>query len=386
MVRFYRQGSELQRTVVFALLCMAWLCFTHPARAENGQPQNGQPWRVGIVGLTHGHVAGLLPTLAQHPEIKLIGIVESDAGLVARYRSQFHLDAVPFYSTINELMEKQHPAALLVYTATSEHRRIIQDASAYGVSVMVEKPLATTLDDALAIRRFARQHRVHVLVNYETTWYASNAAAIEDAHQGRLGNVWKIEVHDGHRGPKEIGVQPEFLNWLTDPNQNGAGALFDFGCYGADLATVLMDGRTPQSVTTVLQNVKPGTYSRVDDDATVVLQYQKAQAILQPSWNWPVSRKDLTVYGDRGYAATVEAGHLRVRSGGDEQEKEIEAPSLHPPYDDSIHYLVAVLSGEVDPSRSLSGIDTNVIVMQILDAARESARTHRTVTLRPLSE
>jgi predicted dehydrogenase len=360
---------------------MVWLLSGCLARA-----QNGQPWRVGIVGLTHGHVAGLFSNLSQHPEVKLIGIVEPDGGLAARYRNEFHLDAVPFYSTINELMEKQHPAALLVYTATSEHRRIIQDAAAYGVSVMVEKPLATTLDDALAIRRFAQQHRVQVLVNYETTWYASNAAAIEDARQGRLGNVWKIEVHDGHRGPKEIGVQPEFLNWLTDPNQNGAGALFDFGCYGADLATVLMNGHAPQSVTTVLQTVKPGTYSRVDDDATVILQYPKAQAILEPSWNWPVSRKDMTVYGDRGYAATVEAGHLRVRYTGDEKEREIEASPLRSPYDDSLHYLAAVLSGEVDPAHSLGGIDTNVVVMQILDAARESARTHQTVTLRPLSE
>ena len=52
-------------------------------------------------------------------------------------------------------------------------------------------------------------------------------------------------VHDGHQGPKEIGVPPEFLNWLTDPAQNGAGALYDFGCYGVDLMTWLMHGETP---------------------------------------------------------------------------------------------------------------------------------------------
>ena len=42
-------------------------------------------------------------------------------------------------------------------------------------------------------------------------------------------------VHAGHRGPREIGVQPEFLAWLTDPEKNGVWVLLDFGCYGAYL-------------------------------------------------------------------------------------------------------------------------------------------------------
>ena len=80
---------------------------------------------------------------------------------------------------------------------------------------MVEKPLTISLEDALAIRKIARYHHVHVLVNYETTWYSSNRAAYELVHQNALGGVRKIVVHDGHEGPKEINVQPEFLAWLT---------------------------------------------------------------------------------------------------------------------------------------------------------------------------
>ena len=57
----------------------------------------------------------------------------------------------------------------------------------------------------------------------------------------RSAPIRKIVAHDGHQGPKEIDVQPEFLDWLTDPVKNGAGALFDFGCYGANLMTWLME-------------------------------------------------------------------------------------------------------------------------------------------------
>ena len=86
---------------------------------------------------------------------------------------------------------------------------------------MVEKPLTISLDDALAIRETARKANIQVLVNYETTWYSSNLAAYNAIDQGKLGDLRKAVIHDGHEGPKEIHVQPEFLKWLTDPTKNG---------------------------------------------------------------------------------------------------------------------------------------------------------------------
>ncbi len=104
-----------------------------------------------------------------------------------------------------------HPQALLVYTSVGKHREVIEAAAQHGLSVMVEKPLTMSLDDALAIRHAAREHHIQVLVNYETTWYASNRAAYDEVAKGALGDLRRIVVHDGHEGPKEIGVPPEFL-------------------------------------------------------------------------------------------------------------------------------------------------------------------------------
>src|SRR5438132_941504 len=143
------------------------------------------------------------------------------------------------------------------------------------------------------------------LVHYETTSYPSNTAVYHLVRDGALGDIRKVVVHDGHKGPKEINVEPEFLSWLTDPARNGAGALFDFGCYGADLMTWLMQGAAPITVTAVTQRLKPDIYPLVDDEATVILTYAKAQAILQASWNWPFDRKDMEVYGETGQAITV---------------------------------------------------------------------------------
>jgi glucose-fructose oxidoreductase len=245
---------------------------------------------------------------------------------------------------------------------------------------MMEKPLAVSLGDALAIKRAAAAGNIPVLVNYETTWYPSNNAVYQLVRDGALGDIRKVVVHDGHQGPKEVNVEPEFLSWLTDPARNGAGALFDFGCYGADLVTWLMQGAAPLTVTAVTQQLKPEIYPHVDDEATVILTYPKAQAILQASWNWPFDRKDMEVYGETGEAITVRRDDLRVRRKGDDEERKQSAPALTAPYNDSISYLIAVVSGEIKAS-GLSALDTNVIVVRILDAARESARTGRTVRL-----
>lgn len=342
------------------------------------------PVRVAIVGLEHGHVVGFLQQFPRPHDTELVGIVDADPALCAKYEQQFHLDHSLFYPTLEDLFAHQHPQALLVYTSIGQHRRVIEAAAAHGIDAMVEKPLTLSLDDALAIRRAAREHHIQVLVNYETTWYPSNRAVYALLREDRLGEIRKVVIHDGHQGPKEIGVQPEFLRWLTDPAQNGAGALYDFGCYGADLMTWLMHGEAPLSVTAVAQTDKPETYPRVDDDATVILRYAKAQAVLMPSWDWPFGRKDTEVYGTKGYAIAVNPTQIRERITESSPEVAITIPPLRSPEDTSLHYLAAVVRGELQPHGDLTSLDTNMVVMQILDAARQSARTGKTVVLHPL--
>ncbi len=355
------------------------------AMGVSAQSQSGAV-RVAIVGMEHGHIEGFLRQLPQHPEVELVGIVDSDAALIARYEKKYALPETLFFKSADKMIEERHPQAILVYTSIGEHRRAIETAAKYGVSVMVEKPLTISVEDALAIRRVAREHHIHVLVNYETTWYASNRAAYDEAENGRLGPIRRVVVHDGHQGPKEIGVGPEFLNWLTDPAQNGAGALYDFGCYGVDLMTWLMHGETPLTVTAVVNHDKPQIYPRVDDDSTIVMEYPHAQAVVMGSWNWPFSRKDMEVYGATGYAITVESDRIRLRHEHDSSEQATTAASLSASHSNSLSYLVGVLRGEIVPKGDQSALDTNVVVMQILDAARESARTGKTVQLKKLEE
>ena len=340
---------------------------------------SGGPLRVAMAGLAHGHAEGFFNHAKTRSDIQVVGIAEADQKLFDRNANQFGLDRSLWHAGLDEMLNATHPQAVLVYTNTYDHRRVVEICAKHGVPVMMEKPLAVSIEDARAIEQASRSAHIPVLVNYETSWYRSNHAAYDLVHENAIGEIRKVVVHDGHPGPKAINVPPEFFAWLADPKLDGGGALFDFGCYGADLMTWLMDGRRPDTVTAVTQHFQPDVYPRVDDEATIVVTYPKAQAIFQASWNWPFDRKDMEVYGQTGTAITVKRDSLRVRLPNGEEQL-VAAKPVPAPLDDSLSYLRAVVLDELKPDGP-SSLETNMVVTEILDAARQSAASGKTIRL-----
>ncbi|MGO4885291.1 MAG: Gfo/Idh/MocA family protein [Bryobacteraceae bacterium] len=339
-----------------------------------------QPLRLCIAGLVHGHVDGFLKAASQRKDVVIAGIAEPDTSLARHYAQRYGLADSVFFAELGAMLDRVKPEAVALFTSTFDHATSVEACARRHIHVMMEKPLAVNMADARAIARAAHEGHIHVIVNYETTWYASHAAMwqlIKDQHAA--GGIRKMVAMDGHEGPKEIGVGPEFLGWLTDPVKNGAGALFDFGCYGANLMTWMMDNQRPIAVTAIAQTIKPQIYPHVDDEATVLVEYPKAQGIIQASWNWPFGRKDFEIYGERGYAIATGGDSLRVRLPGGQEESRTLAP-LPPDAHDSLSYLMAVVRGKLQPA-GLSSLENNLIVTEILVAARESARTGRTIKL-----
>lgn len=365
---------------LFYLAIAALFCTT----TFNAHAEDTPPVRIAIVGLCHDHAFGFLPRLNGRKDVVLAGIVETNSDLITRYSNRFHLDRNLFYPSISALLAKTNVQAVAAFGSVFDHRQVVEECAPRHIDVMMEKPLAVNMKHARAIEAAARKGGIQVIVNYETTWYPGNQAAYDIVQRHELGDVRKIVVHDGHSGPKEIGCSTNFLNWLTDPVLNGGGAMVDFGCYGADLMTWLMNGERPTSVFAVAQHIKPDVYPKVEDEATIVVTYPKAQGIIQASWNWPFNRKDMEIYGRTGSVMVPKSDLLRVRKAGEEQEREQIPAPLTKPNDDPLSYLIAVTRGEIKPS-GLSSLEINLVAMEILDAAHESAKTGKRVELSPVA-
>jgi len=336
---------------------------------------HAQPLRVGIAGLNHDHVLGIMNQYKKG-EVVILGIAESDDQLVQRYKKNYQLPDSLFYKNVSAMLDHIKPDAVLAFNAIADHLSVVEACAPRRISVMVEKPLATTVKQADRIASLAKQYNILVLTNYETTWYSSNQQVYEMVHQEKaIGDIRKMVVHMGHQGPKEIGCSPDFLRWLTDPEKNGGGALIDFGCYGANLMTWLMNGKAPVSVTAVTKHIKPAIYPKVDDDATILLEYPDATGIIEASWNWPFGIKDLEVFGEKSYLHALNSNTLEKRDTNTYYSVTVK-PTL---FQGSLSYLAAVLRKQIQPGNDLSSLENNLIVVRILEAARQSAKEGRKI-------
>jgi predicted dehydrogenase len=340
------------------------------------------PLRMGVAGLTHAHVHWIFNS-AKKGLVEIAGIAEPNRALAQRFAKQYNVPESKFFPSLDSMIKATKPQAVAAFNSIFEHLEVVQQCAPKGIHVMVEKPLAVSLNHALQMEALAKRHNIQLLTNYETTWYGSMEELYKSVHvQKAVGDIRKIVVHDGHQGPKEIGVNKEFLDWLTDPKWNGAGALMDFGCYGANLATWLLNGERPLSVTAVTQQIKRDVYPKVDDDATIVLNYPKRQVVIQASWNWPYARKDMEVYGQTGALFAPDRNNLNWKPSEKDTVRPLPVATRKAPFDDPFSFFSAVLSGQAKmPEGDLSGLANNMLVMEILDAAQRSAKEGKTVYL-----
>jgi len=353
----------------------------------NQQVMAGQenPVRFVMIGLSHGHSHWIFQKQYQG-DFELVGVYEPNTALIQQFKQRYNLDDALFFPEMDRMLDELRPDGALAFGPISEHLNVVRSCAPRGIHVMVEKPLAFSIAHAKEMEHLAESHRIHLLTNYETSWYPTTDAVIDYVRNdgGELGKIRKAVFHHGHRGPKEIGVGPEFLKWLTDPEQNGAGALIDFGCYGANIMTSLMQGERPVSVLALSQTHKPELYPLVDDEATILVEYKEAQAIIQASWNWPFDRKDMEVYGSNGYCMALDRQNLKTRFKGEGTETlrlihaEDTGTIINP-----FEYFTGVIKGSLEMSHyGLYSLENNLLVVEILSSAIESAKTGKRIYLK----
>ena len=353
------------------------LAMTTVHAASQAAPST-QKTRIAVVGLDHDHVWSLLKDITEEPLAELVAVAESDAALVGRAQKEVPAGA-KFYSDYVQMLDEAKPEAVIVATANDRHLEILRQCAKRHIHYSTEKPMATTAADAREMERLATAANIKLMVNYWNAWVAPSHTLFHKVNAGELGPVQKIIVQYGHRGPKEIGISKQFANWLYDAKKNGGGAIMDFGCYGAELS-LWLKGR-PTRVFASTRKLKTEQRNEVDDDATIVLEYPDATAILEASWDWPYTKDQVEVFGPKG-SLLASRQNLLFRSAearGPNLALNGEAVALDPVSRETsnpISYLVDCIRNN-KPIENPLAARLNVQVMEVLDAARESARTGR---------
>jgi predicted dehydrogenase len=347
-------------------------------------PALAQPYKVAIVGLVHAHYGSYLPRILKNPDVKLVGIAETIPDLVAEAK-QMGAASVPFFDDYRKMLDQTKPDIVWAFVENSRHLEIAKECAPRKINLMYEKPLGSTYKDALAIAALANKYAIKVLCNYQMAWWPANTEAKKQVDSGVIGTPWRLHGVIGNGGTGPTGTLRFFFGWLTDPVKNGAGALVDFGCYNA-LWSLWYMGR-PESVYAEVLHLRPETYPKVEDSATLMLHYPKGINIFEASWDLPRSFQSLEVFGSasrpdgtlvRGsILMTQQKVELRKESG---QATDVPLPRLPPEQSDPVAFMVSAMKNN-KPIEGITALDINAGVVEIIDAAKESIRTGRAVKL-----
>ncbi len=339
-------------------------------------PLAAQEYKIAVIGMVHGHVWGHLGKMIKGEPAKLVGIAEREPELVAEARKRGAAD-VRFFDDYRKMLDETKPDMVWAFVENNRHREIAEACAPRKIHLIFEKPLAATYEDALAIRLLARKHGIQVMTNYQMAWWPANYAAKAQADAGAIGRVWRLRGVVGHGGPGgPTGLNRFFFNWLTDPVKNGAGALMDFGCYNA-LWSLWYLGR-PESVYASVNQLRPETFPKVEDNSTMILRYRNGVGIFEGSWDLPRSFQDLEIFGIGG-SLYMKNGSVELRKGR-EAARELPLENLPPERAEPISYMIQCLkSGK--PVEGLVALDINVAVNEIIEAAKMSLRTGQAVKL-----
>jgi len=339
-------------------------------------PLAAQEYKIAVAGLVHSHVWGHLGRMAKGGAARLVAVAEANPELVAEGKKLTGPE-VPYFDDYRKMLAEAKPDIVWAFVENNRHLEVVQACAPRKIHVMFEKPLAASFKEALGIARLARQHGIQVMTNYQMAWWPANYAMKAQADSGVIGKPWRLHGIVGHGGPGSTGVRSKyFFEWLTDPVKNGGGALIDFGCYNSLWALWYMG--KPATVYAQVNQLRPETYPKVDDNSTMVLRYPKGMAILEGSWSLPRSFQDLEVFGLQG-SLKLGGGKVELRKGRGAAE-EIALLTLPPERSEPVAYLVDCLKHQ-KPIEGLVGLDINVDVAEILEAAKESIRTGRAVKL-----
>ena len=332
-------------------------------------------YRVGVAGLIHDHVWSILRWWKELDGAELVAAADVNPPLLDRVRSEFGVPKT--YTSYQEMLDRENLDIVTVAMDNASTADVVEAAAARGVHVMSEKPMAATLEQADRMVEACRRGKVELMINWPTAWSPAIQTLDRLVRQGAVGAVHKTKYLAAHQGPKEIGCTPYFYNWLYDARLNGAGALMDYCCYGADLAAHWL-GR-PESVVGITGTLVKEDFP-VEDNAVILMKYPRAFGIAEASWTQqaPDGSANPSVYGATGTLSVV---GKRVRLARLDQEPEwIDPDPPSPGRRNGAEYLVTCLRSGM-PVEGMCSAATSRTAQEILQRGLESARSGQAILL-----
>jgi predicted dehydrogenase len=246
--------------------------------------------KVAVVGCgsiaKHRHI----PEYAWNSNVELVAFVDP---VLERAEHYAQLHGGKAYSSYTEMLKQEKVDAVSVCTPNFLHAEVSIAAANAGAHVLVEKPMASTAEEAEAMIEAAKKNGVFLMVGHNQRLMPPHVKAKEILNSGKLGKVLTFRTSFGHPGPEGWSVDGR-ESWFFRKEEATMGAMGDLGVHKSDLIRWLLADEVAQVAAFVGTLHKEGT--DVDDNATCLLRMKSgATGSLVASWTYYKGQDNSTV-------------------------------------------------------------------------------------------
>ena len=110
--------------------------------------------KIAVAGMDHGHVFWILKKM-QRSDVEFVGFYEANTDLSARYAREFSIDPSIIYDDLGTMLDDVQPDGVVAFSSIFHHLEAVEACAPRGIHVMVEKPLAVSMDHALKMESLA---------------------------------------------------------------------------------------------------------------------------------------------------------------------------------------------------------------------------------------
>ena len=332
-----------------------------------------RPVRVAIVGL--GHAAQLihLPILAEMESVELVGLADVEGYKTAKVSDRY---GVPGFVDSESLLKQTKPDVVYVCAPTINHLPLAMTALQANSHVIVEKPVARSLEEAKRLQEAAHAAKRHVFIAMNQRFRQDVEVLRNFLSSGELGDIWRVRAG----WLKRFGAWDR-SPWLDKKNISGGGVLLDLGIQLLDMVLYLLD--YPNLTRTVAYMHHNNLGKEVEDTISASLSFDNGTLVhLDSSWGIMAERN--TAYtsfeGTKGSATLNPLVLHKVLQ--DELVTVTPVKSAEPfdlyqaSFESQAHHFMAALRGERPP---VSTVDEAVKVMEVVDRIYASASSGKEI-------
>jgi glucose-fructose oxidoreductase len=353
-------------------------------------------WKVAGISFDHMHMGDNLRMAFEHPDVEIVGLCDDRPERMLPAAKACKISADRLFTNERDLFARTKPDIVLLCPATARHGEWVSRVAPFDCHILIEKPFATSLQEADAMIAAVRQTGKLLAINWPLAWVPAHVTAKRLIDEGIIGEVIEVHYYDGNRGPlwhvagkkaatPEQIAQEKPQSWFYKKDQGG-GSLLDYLGYGVTLGTWFLNGRVPLEVTSVVDS-SPGL--EVDEHSITIARYSFGFSKFETRWGtftdpWthqPQPRCGFVLVGTEGTISSYDyAPTIRLQTRQYPEGQDLAVDVLQPPYQNPVQYLIHCLETR-QPIQGPLSPELSRIGQMIVDAAVRSAREKRTIAL-----